>query len=229
MIAALAALGFAACVKAPPRSALQPPQAGDERWLGEVRGRALKSLKSYAQVKAEHGNQSQSFDAAIVMQAPDRLKIEVINDLGETLLRLDADGERVVYENLREGTRDEIAQSQLAFQKVFKLPLSLEEFIAVLSRLIPDAPIVGVGETSGHREIELPQDRLEIDTATGQLLSWEKLKAKGQSSKVRYRVSYSDYGMQDGVMVPSQIVWQFMRPKVRVTLRLETGSAVQFH
>jgi len=208
---------------------MQSPRAGDAALLGEVRAQALRSLKSYAQVKVEYGKQSESFDAAILMEYPDQLRIEVINDLGETVLRLIADGTTVRYENLREATSDQFAQSEPAFQKVFKLPLSVEEFISGLSGRFPDAAMLGIHEAPGKLEIELPQDRLGIDPALRRLLRWEKFRAKAGSGKARYAVDYSEYESIAGVTLPRQIIWQFFRPKVRLTVRLDPKSAIQFH
>src|SRR5205809_7860788 len=78
------------CVKAPPKTSLDA--AGRERAekiLSALKQASQKfqGLKAYAQVRVQGGGRLETFDAAILINPPRQLRVEILDDLGQTRAR----------------------------------------------------------------------------------------------------------------------------------------------
>ncbi|HKX13394.1 MAG TPA: DUF4292 domain-containing protein, partial [bacterium] len=141
-----------ACVKAPPRSAadrqaVDPAQA---RQLGlavqEIAASQAKLdyLSAFAQVSVERGKQRRLFDAVLQVAAPNRLSLQVLNDLGQEVATVVADGETVYFHDNESGRTERFVQNGDALRKTLRLPLSVDDLVDRLLLRLADAPILQV-------------------------------------------------------------------------------------
>lgn len=111
---------FPACAKAP------PPKTAQQALR---RSTAFASLSSFVEVTVEARGKKQSFDAALVMKAPAQLRIEILDDLGQVISRLIADGSQVLWWQAEKDEYITLPQEPNTLKKTLKLPISIEEFI----------------------------------------------------------------------------------------------------
>lgn len=70
-----------------------------------------------------------SFDAALLIQAPDKMRIEILDDLGQVVSRLVADGSELLWYDPQAEEYSKISQEKNSLKKFFRLPISVEDFI----------------------------------------------------------------------------------------------------
>jgi len=213
-----------ACAKAPPRTALDAAtSAGLQQELDAyARRRAeLPGLSAFVQVKLSAGGKSELFDAALLARPPDKLFLQILDDLGQERARVVADGASVLFFDAQENRYERLPQDGEALKKTLRLPLSVEELIdRLLKRLPPQA--AARWEATGDKDnteirywVRRGGDILGLDSPPLELASYE---AVGSSGKWSYRIEYGPKVMQ----------WKFRRPKVQLTLSfqdLDTAKA----
>src|SRR4030095_4389221 len=119
----VSALLCLSCVKAPPKTIGSPRPLGEaEALIQKYQGSALQSLSAFADVTVEYRGKKEFFNAAVLAQAPARLRIELLNDLGETWGRLVSNGDRVTWWDARRGETLEFSHDDPALQKAFRIP-----------------------------------------------------------------------------------------------------------
>lgn len=222
------ALGATACVKAPPQTAGIPLPLDQAQVLlaGYQNRPALRSLSAFADASVEYRGRVEFFSAAILAQSPDRLRIELMDDLGQTLARLISDGKAVTWWDSRSGETQSFAPGDPALQKAFRIPLSVEDFIARILLRIPEDEILEFRELEGNpplQWIDRTADRLAFEGATLILKTYEKKKTAGKS-KPLYAVEYGYSGASSSTY-PTQMKWAFFKPAFQMKLKLrEVGS-----
>lgn len=107
----------------------------------------LQSLAALADVDVKARGKTESFQAALLAQSPNRLRIQILDDLGQEQALLIANGRQVMWWNRRDGIQKILPQDPTVLKKTLKLPLGLEEFIA---RLLE-------GTSLGQNSLEHPQ------------------------------------------------------------------------
>jgi hypothetical protein len=75
---------------------------------------------------------SESFQAALIAQSPNRLRIQILDELGREQALLVANGREVLWLNRREGIQKILPQDPEVLKKTLRLPMGLEEFVARL-------------------------------------------------------------------------------------------------
>jgi outer membrane lipoprotein-sorting protein len=105
-----------------------PPQTA-KPWIPR---KPLHSLSGFADVDIKSGGRSESFQAALLAERPNRLRIQILDDLGREQALLVANGHQVLWLNRREGIKKILAQDPEVLKKTLRLPVGLEEFIARL-------------------------------------------------------------------------------------------------
>lgn len=92
----------------------------------------LHSLSAWAEVDLSVKGRAESFQAALLAEGPDRLRIQILDDLGREKALLIANGRQVYWWNRREGGPQIYPQDPKVLRKTLKLPLGVQEFIAQL-------------------------------------------------------------------------------------------------
>lgn len=222
LLALLAAL--LACAKAPPRTALDAAtSAGLQQELDAyARRRAeLPGLSAFVQVKLSAGGKSELFDAALLARPPDKLFLQILDDLGQERARVVADGASVLFFDAQENRYERIPQDGEALKKTLRLPLSVEELIDRLLKRLPPQAEARWEAANGKNMPEIRYwvrrggDLLGLVAPPLDLASYEALNPSGKWS---YRIDYGPNAMQ----------WTFRRPKARLSLSfqdLDTAKA----
>jgi hypothetical protein len=223
-----------ACAKAPPQTSSSGAgrQAVDPE-LAEKLGLAVREiaanqsgldyLSAFAQVSVERGKQRRLFDAVLQVAKPNRLSLQVLNDLGQEIARVVADGETVYFHENESGRSERFAQNSDALRKTLRLPLSIDDLVDRLLLRLPDSPVLQVERELSAAElpphwITRQDDALRLD-GRGPRLSLYESKPAGKSW--RYRVDYSDYTRVGGREFPQRIAWSFRKPSLNLTLKLQ--------
>jgi len=214
-------LFLGACVKAPPRSSSDPARlqhASELRSAFEAKSQSLAGLKAYAQVRVRGGGKTESFDAAILIGTPDKLRVEILDDLGQTRLRLIADGVQVFWEDLNQGTQETLVQDEKALQKTLRLPIRIEDFIQRMLLEFPQGNILGSAANPNLAEERIILDNYEVslDPKSSQLS--EVKKTHGGTA---YRVAYAQYAPSRPRAYPQELSWKFSKPKVEIQITLK--------
>ncbi|HKY62849.1 MAG TPA: DUF4292 domain-containing protein [bacterium] len=222
---------LAGCAKAPPRTAADR-QAVDtahaERVGLAVRKLAAKQagleyLSAYAQARIQRGKQGRHFDAVLEVAAPNRLSLRILDDLGQEVAQVVADGESVYYYENRSGRSQRFVQDDQALRKALHLPLSVDDLVDRLLLRLPDSPILQVERENSAAQppphwVIRPDDSLRVDAERPQLRLYE---AKPSGKAWSYRVDYSDYSKVEGREFPHRIAWSFRKPSISLTLQLQ--------
>jgi len=234
-LTALTLLPFlSACVKATPQSAASAAKrqvVGAE--LAENLGASVQRiahrqaeieyLSAFAQVSVERGKQRRLFDAVLQVAPPNRLSLLVLNDLGQEMARVVADGETVYFHESESGKTQRFAQDQDALRKTLRLPLSIDDLVDRLLLRLPSSPILQVEQELSAGELPpywviRQEDNLRLSSSLPRLSLYE---AKASGKSWRYRVDYSDYASVDGRDFPQRIDWNFRKPTLSLTLKLQ--------
>ena len=178
----------------------------------------LDSLSGFAEVEVEVRGRKQFMQMALLAQEPNRLRISLLDDLGQEQGRLVADGHRVLWINHREGIWEHLPQGDHSLKRVLKLPLTVEEFIQrILVKVPPGQPQEAKTLTQNSAELSRNLDRYEIQMSPPRLKNWENF-SHSRQKKRRFKVSYEDYQNQSEREFPQTFRWDFRKPKARVLL-----------
>jgi outer membrane lipoprotein-sorting protein len=180
-----------------------------------------RSLSGFVQVSVEARGRRNSFDAAILLKAPDKLSIHILDDLGQERFRLIADGKEVLWFEHGDETYSHSPQEGDALQKALHLPLSIEEFIDRLLTHVPQGEVLqlAMGEASPDPVFEITRqgDHLSMLDDPPRLRGFQAF-AEGRGKKKRYEVNYGDFENHDGLPFPKSVRWTFRRPRARVEM-----------
>lgn len=216
---------LSACAKAVhPVSSLSPESFFSiKEKLQALPNRKIQHLSGLAQVSLEGHGRHESFDIALKIEAPDRLEIQVMDDLGQVQSSLKADGAEVFWQDFVSRDTRRFPQNADVFQKTWGLPLTVEAFIAaMLGHLDPEEAIEQVEALAREQshallQIDRVDDRVVLQADTNLLQSYS-LRKKPRSKHWNYRVEYRDYRPQDGYEFPQEIQWNFRKPKISVLM-----------
>lgn len=123
------AVFLSACAKAPPKTA------------AVVSLPRFQSLSSFVQVRVNAKGKMESFDAALLIRTPDKLRIEIMDDLGQVVSRIVANGSQVLWHRPVDQEYMLLPQDEKTLKKTLRLPLSIASFIQgmLLGDLPPEA------------------------------------------------------------------------------------------
>jgi outer membrane lipoprotein-sorting protein len=208
-----------ACTKRPPQTPLSLEKRSQAEKLLEQLSHQnkLHSLSAFVQVKLQIKGKNESFDAAILMSLPNKLRIEVLDDLGQVSSRIVADGSHVLYVDANAGEYALLDQETQALKKILHLPLSVEEFIFRMLLKFPSAEILSLEEPT---VVERSVDQLRVNQGP---LSLEAYAAKRDlnTKKFLYRVEYRQYQSKGSIYYPRDIKWSFEKPRVVMGLEMK--------
>ena len=213
---------FSSCAKPPPQTSLNLENRNHAETLGAQLSRQneLHSLSAYIQFSVDAKGKHQSMNAALLISAPNKLRIEILDDLGQLHSRLIADGSQVLWYDADEDSYALISQQDQAMKKILQLPISIEEFIQRMLLKYSPSETTGVTENSESLEIERTSDRLTLNLKPLVLKAFAKKKDSAKKKNL-YEIKYNNYTSQDRFTYPQEIIWQFQKPKVKMTLQMK--------
>jgi outer membrane lipoprotein-sorting protein len=172
--------------------------------LGE-RAAALKSLRTLASVYYSGPDARQSFQEVVLVQRPDRVRLETLSPLG-ALLILTATGDELAGFHTREGVFYRGKSSPLNLYRFTQIPLSVGELTAVLMGLPPAA---GEAEWKNEgpsiiREVRGGwKETITFDPSRPLPIRWQRLNPEG---KVEMSARFSDFTTTPAGPFPLKIV-----------------------
>jgi hypothetical protein len=167
-------------------------QPGERLQALAERDRQFRSLRALARVNYAGKDGRASFDEAILVQRPDRLRLETLTSVG-ALLVVTIDGKEIVGFHPREGLFYRGESSRRNIFRLTRLPLDLEEWTSLLFGIPPG------GARGGWREAG-PLVQRQLDGGEREIAEfhpnwpapsrWERASADGT---VILRATFSDF------------------------------------
>ena len=167
----------------------------------------MQSLRALARVDYAGPEGKQGFQEAVVVQRPDRLRLETLTFLGAILI-VTANPKEIVGYHPREGVFVRGRPSKENLRRYTQIPLELEEVTALLTGL-PPVELEGVLESGRQRAdflVQRAQERvLGVRVATTGADQWERF---GDDGKVELSAQFSDYVSTAAGLFPAHIVFE---------------------
>lgn len=206
-------LGLAGCALQPPPPELDvppPPDSLSAQLLQRVKQQSTsyRALEGLAKVRISSQGQNYNATQVVLVEQPDRLRAETLSPFGTVLLVLATDGQQVSALIPGDGVFYQGAASPANLQRFTRLPLLLEDMIALL---LYQVPLVSAEEQSLTRDGEgnlhlvlLGGDgiRQELTFNGAHMLTSA---AFLQQQQLQLRVSYRDFS-GDGSGYPTQVL-----------------------
>lgn len=184
------------------------------------RSQHFGSLRSLATVHYSAWNGKANFQEAVLVQRPDRLRLETLSNLGAVLIVTAVDDEVIGF-HPQEGLFYRGRSSKENLVRYTRIPLELEEITSLLLGLPPVDPKRGwkakgnalIWERGGGQS-----DAVLFDPALGVPVRWERLSA---GEKVELAANFSDYLPTSVGPFPLTIVLEAPRQQLRLQIRYQ--------
>lgn len=182
----------------------------------QERGLARRGLRAYGRIRVESPEGKGRWREVVLVERPDRLRLETLNFLGQTQTLLVSDGDEYSFYDgraLESGAADdEILRDRLGFD------ISARDAIAVL---LAAPPLAGespqqIFADGGERVVEFEMQRVRF-APDGRLLGVERLDPRGETI---WSAEFADF-RDDASAFPMELALAFPRTGFRVALELE--------
>jgi hypothetical protein len=224
LILAMVGFGLAGCATvAPPEPQLPAPKWESTELIKSIaqRREQFRSLRSPAQVNYAGPDGRHSFQEAVVVQRPDRLRLETLSPLGAILIVTANDKEIVGY-HPREGVFVRGRRSKENLLRYTKIPLELDEMTSLLIGLPPvdpSAPWKQEGNTLIFSAADgRKKDAVAFESQQPVPTKWERFNASGA---VELSAQFSDYVSTAAGLFPSKLSIEAPLQKRKLELRYQ--------
>jgi hypothetical protein len=223
LILALVGFGWAGCATvAPPEPQLPAPKWESAELLKSMaqRREQFRSVRALAQVNYAGPDGRHGFQEAVVVQRPDRLRLETLSYLGAILIVTANDKEIVGY-HPREGVFVRGRRSKENLLRYTKIPLELEEITSLLVGLPPvdpSAPSKQEGNTLIFSPDGRKKDALAFESQQPVPTKWERFNASGT---VELNAGFADYVSTPAGLFPSKITIEAPLQKRKLEIRYQ--------
>lgn len=186
--------------------------------LGE-RGERFRSVRALAQVNYAGPEGKHGFQEAVLVQRPDRLRLETLSYLGAILIVTANDREIIGY-HPREGVFVRGPLTKANMLRYTQIPLELDEVTALLIGLPP------VGRSTPKQEgnaLVFSSDGQKRDAVTFEAQQpvptrWERFNGSGA---LEMTAQFSDYRPTPAGLFPSKITIESLAQKKKVEIRYQ--------
>jgi hypothetical protein len=222
LLAAILLGAFGCATVVPPAPQDTTPKVWQPGELAKAitqRQEQFRSLRALARVSYSGPDGKNGFQEAILVDRPDRLRLETITYLGAVLIVTVNDKEISGY-HPREGVflRGERSRENLA--RYTQIPLELDEITKLLLGLPPvdgavltqDGNTVAFSPKRGGKDIVTFASHLPAPT------QWQRLSPSG---KLEMNAEFSDYTETATGVFPLKIVFEAQAPKRRLEIRYQ--------
>jgi hypothetical protein len=222
-ILAVVGLGLAGCATvSPPEPQLPAPKWEAAELMKSIaqRREQVRSLRALARVDYAGPDGRHSFQEAVVVQRPDRLRLETLSYLGAILIVTANDKEIVGY-HPREGVFVRGRRSKENLLRYTKIPLELDEITSLLIGLPPvepSAPWKQEGNTLIFSPNGRKQDAVAFESQQPVPTKWERFNASGA---VELSARFSDYVSTPAGLFPSKISIEAPLQKKKLEIRYQ--------
>jgi Domain of unknown function (DUF4292) len=221
----LALIGFrlAGCATvSPPAPELPAPKwESAELIKSMVQRRAqFRSLRAPARVDYAGPDGKHGFQEAVVVQRPDRLRLETLSPLGAVLI-VTANDKEIVGFYPREGVFVRGRRSKENLLRYTKIPLELDEITSLLVGLPPVDPSTP-WKQEGNTLIFSPdgrkKDAVAFESQQPVPTKWERFNASGA---IELNAQFSDYVSTPAGLFPSRITIEAPSQKKKLEVRYQ--------
>ena len=225
-----------ATVAKPPAPELPTPQWESAKLIEAIsqRREQFRSLRALARINYSGPEGKHSFDEAVLVVRPDRLRLETLTMLGAILIVTANDKEIIGY-HPREGVLVRGQSTKANLLRYTQIPLELDEITSLLAGL-PPVDASGPWRQEGNSLIFSPNGRLKDAVAfeSPQLVptQWQRFNGSGA---VELTAHFSDYIATPVGLFPSKInvdaplqskklEIRFQEPELNATIPAESFS-----
>ena len=180
----------------------------------------FRSIKTLAQVDYSGPDGKHGFQEAVLVQRPDRLRLETLSFLGAILI-VTANSKELVGYHPREGIFVRGDRTKDNLRRYTQIPLDLEEITMLLIGLPPVDPSTPADQNKnalifstkdGKRDVVAFESQQPVPTR------WERLNATGS---VELSAEFSDYIQTAAGLFPSQIVFAANLQRKKIQIRYQ--------
>jgi len=237
-VALALALGFWGCatVAPPPAPPVEIPQRQSAELIEALRQRSeqFRSLRALARVSYAGPEGKHGFEEAVLVQRPDRLRLETLTMLGAVLI-VTANEREIIGYHPREGVMVRGPSSRANLLRYTKIPLELEEITALLTGL-PPVDASNSWRQEGHALLFASNGRLRdavaFEAPQPVPTRWQRFNGNGA---VELSALFSDYIQTAAGWFPSRINVEaplqskkleirFQEPELNATIAAESFS-----
>ena len=217
-------LGFAGCatVTPPAQPKLPAPEWERSKLIDSMSQRVqqFRSIKTLAQVDYSGPDGKHGFQEAVLVQRPDRLRLETLSFLGAILI-VTANSKELVGYHPREGVFVRGDRSKDNLRRYTQIPLDLEEITMLLIGLPPVDPKASAEQAGnalvfsgkdGRRDVIAFESQQPVPT------KWERLNASGS---VELSAEFSDYIQTPAGLFASRIVFEANLQRKKIQIRYQ--------
>lgn len=218
------ALGFAGCatITSPPQPELPAPEWEQSKLIDSMSQRVqqFRSIKALAQIDYTGPDGKHGFQEAVLVQRPDRLRLETLSFLGAILI-VTANSKELLGYHPREGIFVRGARTKDNLRRYTQIPLELEEITMLLIGLPPvdpKSPVEQVGNTLRFSSNEGKRDVVAFDSQQPVPTKWQRLNANGDTE---LSAEFADYIDTPAGLFPSRIVFEANLQRKKVQTRYQ--------
>jgi hypothetical protein len=225
---------LSACTTVTPTLAPTPPQA--PQWeAGQLiesinqRRAQFRSLRALARINYTGPEGKHGFDEAVLVQRPDRLRLETLSLLGAILI-VTANEKEIVGYHPREGVLVRGQSSKANLLRYTQIPLELDEITALLSGL-PPVDGSAASRLEGNSLIFPPsgqvKDSLAFESEWPVPTRWQRYNGDGA---VELTGHFSDYITTPAGLFPAKIILEAPLQKKTLEIRFkepELNASIQ--
>jgi len=224
LLIAVLSVGFAGCATVP---APAPPALPAKQWQASELIESLtqrlsqfRSLRALARIEYAGPDGKQGVQEAVIVQRPDRLRLETVTLLGVAAIVTVNDKEIVGY-HVREGIMVRGKTTKANLLRYTQIPLELEEITTVLLGLPPVDPN-RQWRQEGNTLVFAPQgqttDVVAFEAAQPVPTRWERRNSDGT---VEIRVAFADYVPAAAGLFPARVIMEAPLQKRKLELRYQ--------
>ncbi len=224
IICCLVTFGLTACATVtPPPTPEAPAKAWEAADLIESlaqRQQQFRSIRTLARVDYAGPEGKRGFQEAVLVERPDRLRLETLSFLG-TIYVVTVSEREIVGHDTREGlwVRGEGSKENLF--RLTKIPLEIDEITALLLGLPPVRPGIPWrhnGNSLVFATSDGAKDVVSFESEHAVPTKWERVSRNGD---VELRAVFTDYGPTDAGLFPSRIWLESITQERRLDLRYD--------
>lgn len=219
-------LGLTACATVTPPS-IPIPEAPARAWEAPElieslaqRHEQFRSIRTLARVDYAGPEGKRGFQEAVLVERPDRLRLETLSFLG-TIYVVTVSDREIVGHDTREGLWVSGEGSKENLLRLTKIPLEIDEITALLLGLPP----VRAGLPWRQNENSLVfamsdggKDVVSFESEHPVPTKWERISRNGD---IELRAIFTDYGLTEAGLFPMRIRLESIMQKRRLELRYD--------
>jgi hypothetical protein len=220
------ALGLTGCATLPPPIAIPeaPPRAWEAPELIESlaqRQEQFRSIRTLARVDYAGPDGKRGFQEAVLVERPDRLRLETLSFLG-TIYVVTVSDREIVGHDTREGLWVRGEGSKENLWRLTKIPLEIDEITSLLLVLPPVRPGLPWRQNDNSLVFTTSdggKDVVSFEFEHAVPTRWERISRDGD---VELRAVFTDYGLTEVGLFPTRIRLESVTQKRRLDLRYDT-------